>query len=45
MEQLPDFMKMCFKALYDITNEIGNKVHVEYGWNPVTSLQKAVCLY
>ncbi|KAM7506178.1 hypothetical protein LguiB_005082 [Lonicera macranthoides] len=41
MEQLPDYMKMCFKALYDITNEIGNKVHVKYGWNPVTSLQKA----
>uniref|UniRef100_A0A5B7BT67 Putative (3S)-linalool/(E)-nerolidol synthase n=1 Tax=Davidia involucrata TaxID=16924 RepID=A0A5B7BT67_DAVIN len=40
IEQLPDYMKMCFKALYDITNEIGYKVYKEHGWNPTHSLRK-----
>ncbi|KAM7486341.1 hypothetical protein LguiA_002350 [Lonicera macranthoides] len=40
-EQLPDYMKICFKALYDTTNEIGYNICKEYGWNPVDSLQKA----
>lgn len=41
-EELPEYMKMCFKALDDITNEISNKVHKEHKWNPVGSLRKAV---
>uniref|UniRef100_A0AAU7LL55 Linalool/nerolidol synthase n=1 Tax=Zanthoxylum ailanthoides TaxID=159071 RepID=A0AAU7LL55_9ROSI len=39
--QLPEYMKICFNALNDITNEISNKVYKEYGYNPVHSLQKA----
>lgn len=42
MKQLPDYMKMCFKALYDITNEIGKKVYKKHGSNPADSLQKTV---
>ncbi|XP_039061755.1 (3S,6E)-nerolidol synthase 1-like isoform X2 [Hibiscus syriacus] len=38
---LPDYMKLCFKALDDITNEISQKVHEEYGRNPIDSLRKA----
>ncbi|KAK8607879.1 hypothetical protein V6N13_023324 [Hibiscus sabdariffa] len=38
---LPDYMKLCFKALHDITNEISQKVHKKYGRNPINSLKKA----
>ncbi|GAY34271.1 hypothetical protein CUMW_010510 [Citrus unshiu] len=41
IEQLPECMKICFKALNDITNEISNKVYKEHGYNPVHSLRKA----
>ncbi|KAJ9690164.1 hypothetical protein PVL29_012690 [Vitis rotundifolia] len=41
LEELPEYMKMCFKTLDDITNEISNKVHKEHKWNPVDSLRKA----
>ncbi|XP_010248179.1 PREDICTED: (3S,6E)-nerolidol synthase 1-like [Nelumbo nucifera] len=40
-EQLPKYMRKCFKALYGITNEICTKVFKETGWNPINSLQKA----
>ncbi|KAJ7968399.1 Nerolidol synthase [Quillaja saponaria] len=39
-EQLPDYMKICFKALYQITNEISYKVYQKCGWNPIDSLRK-----
>ncbi|KAJ7968398.1 Linalool synthase [Quillaja saponaria] len=39
-EQLPDYMKTCFKALYQITDEISYKVYQKYGWNPIDSLRK-----
>ncbi|KAK8992265.1 hypothetical protein V6N11_048353 [Hibiscus sabdariffa] len=38
---LPDYMKLCFKALHDITNEISQKVYKKYGRNPINSLKKA----
>ncbi|XP_052289239.1 (3S,6E)-nerolidol synthase 1-like isoform X1 [Citrus sinensis] len=41
IDQLPEYMKICFKALNDITNEISNKVYKEHGYNPVHSLRKA----
>lgn len=41
IDQLPEYMKICFKALDDITNEISNKVYKEHGYNPVHSLRKA----
>ncbi|XP_017979007.1 PREDICTED: (3S,6E)-nerolidol synthase 1-like [Theobroma cacao] len=40
-DRLPDYMKICFKALDDITNEISHKVYKKHGWNPVNSLRKA----
>uniref|UniRef100_A0A2N9GEC0 Terpene synthase N-terminal domain-containing protein n=1 Tax=Fagus sylvatica TaxID=28930 RepID=A0A2N9GEC0_FAGSY len=40
-EQLPDPLKMCFVALYDITNEISYKVYNRSGWDPINSLKKA----
>ncbi|KAK9265998.1 hypothetical protein L1049_012498 [Liquidambar formosana] len=40
VDQLPDYMKACFKALYDITNEIGYKLYEKHGWNPIDSLRK-----
>ncbi|KAJ0019012.1 hypothetical protein Pint_10821 [Pistacia integerrima] len=41
IDQLPDYMKICFKVLDDITNEISYKVYKEHGFNPVHSLRKA----
>ncbi|KAK2992401.1 hypothetical protein RJ640_000476, partial [Escallonia rubra] len=38
--ELPDSMKICLKALYDITNEIGCKVYAKHGYNPAEYLQK-----
>ncbi|GLT83135.1 hypothetical protein SLE2022_014440 [Rubroshorea leprosula] len=40
IERLPDYMKICFKALHEITNEISHKVYQKHGWNPVDSLRK-----
>ncbi|GLT70746.1 hypothetical protein SLA2020_428060 [Shorea laevis] len=40
VEQLPEYMKICFIALYDITNEIADKIHQKHGWNPIGSLRK-----
>ncbi|GMY37119.1 (3S,6E)-nerolidol synthase 1-like [Fagus crenata] len=40
IEQLPEYMKICFKALYDITNEISYKIYQKHGWNPKDSLTK-----
>ncbi|XP_022724306.1 (3S,6E)-nerolidol synthase 1-like [Durio zibethinus] len=40
-DRLPDYMKLCFKALLDITDEISRKVYKEHGWNPANSLRKA----
>ncbi|KEH31174.1 putative (3S,6E)-nerolidol synthase [Medicago truncatula] len=41
IEQLPDCMKVCFKALYDITNEFALRTYIKHGWNPLTSLIKS----
>ncbi|RDY05017.1 hypothetical protein CR513_11190, partial [Mucuna pruriens] len=41
MEQLPDYMKGCYKALYDITNEFALKIHMKHGWNPISTLIKS----
>ncbi|GFS29467.1 terpene synthase 14 [Actinidia rufa] len=40
VEQLPDYMKVCFKALYDVTNEIAYKIYKKHGQNPIDSLQR-----
>ncbi|XP_019426256.1 PREDICTED: (3S,6E)-nerolidol synthase 1 isoform X3 [Lupinus angustifolius] len=40
-EQLPDSMKICFKALYNLNNEISTKIYTKHGFNPTHSLRKA----
>nr|WOZ50755.1 terpene synthase [Boswellia serrata] len=40
-DQLPEYMRTCFMALDDITNEIGCRVYEKHGYNPVQSLRKA----
>ncbi|KAK7836596.1 (3S,6E)-nerolidol synthase 2, chloroplastic/mitochondrial [Quercus suber] len=40
LEQLPEYMKICFNALSDITNEISHKIYQKHGWNPQDSLRK-----
>ncbi|KAI4296535.1 hypothetical protein L6164_036485 [Bauhinia variegata] len=41
MEQLPDYMKACYKALYDITYEFALKIQRKHGWNPIDTLTKS----
>ncbi|QCD84253.1 linalool synthase [Vigna unguiculata] len=41
LEQLPDYMKTCFRVLYNLTNEISSKVYQKHGWNPIHPLQNA----
>ncbi|GAB4831046.1 (3S,6E)-nerolidol synthase 1 [Ancistrocladus abbreviatus] len=40
VEQLPDYMKICLKALYDVTDEIGVNIYTKHGWNPTHCLRK-----
>ncbi|KAJ4964777.1 hypothetical protein NE237_016626 [Protea cynaroides] len=40
IDRLPDYMKICFKALDNTTNEISDKVLREHGWNPISTLRK-----
>ncbi|KAA8531159.1 hypothetical protein F0562_005927 [Nyssa sinensis] len=40
MEQLPGYMKICYMALYNTTNEIGYKILKEHGWSVVPYLKR-----
>ncbi|CAK9142637.1 unnamed protein product [Ilex paraguariensis] len=40
VEQLPDYMKKCFKAVYDITEDISNNAYKDHGWNPIDTLRE-----
>ncbi|KAK9265400.1 hypothetical protein L1049_007421 [Liquidambar formosana] len=44
-QQLPDCMKICFQALYAITNEIAHEIQKEKGWGRVLPLLKKVVLF
>ncbi|XP_039168067.1 (3S,6E)-nerolidol synthase 1 [Eucalyptus grandis] len=39
-EQLPEYMKKCFKVLSDITNDFGNIIFEKHGWNPTRFLKQ-----
>ncbi|KAK6162416.1 hypothetical protein DH2020_002257 [Rehmannia glutinosa] len=39
-EMLPGYMKTCFMAIYDTTDEITRMVSQEHGWNPAEFLKK-----
>ncbi|PIN02555.1 Tricyclene synthase [Handroanthus impetiginosus] len=39
IDTLPDYMKTCYKALLDTTNEIADKIYQMHGHNPIDSLK------
>ncbi|CAI0407025.1 unnamed protein product [Linum tenue] len=39
-EELPDYMRKCFMALYHMINQIGYDVHKKHGYNSIHSLQR-----
>nr|WNI01965.1 terpene synthase [Psidium guajava] len=39
-DNIPEYMRMCFHALDDITNEISFVVYKNHGWDPLSSLRK-----
>ncbi|KAG6696554.1 hypothetical protein I3842_09G153500 [Carya illinoinensis] len=41
LDQLPEYMKICFMAPYDITEEISQKIYQKHGSNPLNSLRKS----
>ncbi|CAL1397693.1 unnamed protein product [Linum trigynum] len=40
-DKLPEFMRVCFMTLYHMTNQIGYKVYIKHGRNPMRSLQQS----
>ncbi|KAI3466605.1 hypothetical protein Pfo_023268 [Paulownia fortunei] len=40
IDMLPDYMKMCYKALLYTTNEIGHVICEKHGYNPIDSLKQ-----
>lgn len=42
MEQLPQYMKICYMALYNTTNEIGYNILKQHGWSVVPHLKRTV---
>ncbi|PIN00688.1 Tricyclene synthase [Handroanthus impetiginosus] len=40
IDTLPDYMKMCYRALLDTTHEIAHKIHERHGYNPIDFLKK-----
>lgn len=45
MEQLPDYMKICFLALYNTTNGIAYEALKEEGLNVIPYLKKSVVFH
>ncbi|KAL8228215.1 hypothetical protein R6Q57_015799 [Mikania cordata] len=41
LEQLPYNLKICIEALYKVTDEISDKIHNKYGFNPKEFLKEA----
>ncbi|KAK1273630.1 putative terpene synthase 13 [Acorus gramineus] len=41
IDSLPRYMKMCYMALCNITNEFAYFIFKEHGWNPINSLRRA----
>lgn len=42
MERLPEYMKICFLALYNTTNKMGNEILKDQGLNILPYLHKVV---
>ncbi|KAL6992236.1 (3S,6E)-nerolidol synthase 1, partial [Sarracenia purpurea var. burkii] len=41
IEKLSDYLKNCFKTLYDTTNEIAHQIHKKHGQNPINALRRS----
>ncbi|KAL0442870.1 UNVERIFIED_CONTAM: Tricyclene synthase Oc15, chloroplastic [Sesamum latifolium] len=39
IDTLPDYMKMCYRALLDTTNGIGREIYKSHGYDPIDSLK------
>ncbi|XP_011096219.1 tricyclene synthase Oc15, chloroplastic-like [Sesamum indicum] len=39
VDMLPDYMKMCYRALLDTTNDISHEIYKRHGHNPINSLK------
>lgn len=44
IDELPSYMKACFDAIYETTNEISSVVRREHGWDPIHFLIKEVLI-
>ncbi|KAJ0836464.1 putative S-linalool synthase [Helianthus annuus] len=42
LEQLPYNLRICFEALYKVTQEISDKIYKKYGFNPNEFLKQAL---
>lgn len=42
MEQLPEYMKICYMALYNTTHEIAYRIQKEHGLTVVAHLKRTV---
>ncbi|GAY60816.1 hypothetical protein CUMW_205050 [Citrus unshiu] len=40
MEHIPEYMKICYMALYNTTNEISYRILKDHGWNVVPQLKR-----
>ncbi|KAL0363279.1 UNVERIFIED_CONTAM: Tricyclene synthase Oc15, chloroplastic [Sesamum calycinum] len=41
VDMLPDYMKMCHRALLETTNDIGREIYKRHGHNPIDSLKNS----
>ncbi|KAJ7981352.1 Terpene synthase [Quillaja saponaria] len=41
MDELPEYMKICYMALYNTTNEIAYRILKQHGWSIVEQLKRA----
>lgn len=44
MDALPEYMKICFLAVYNFINELAFDVLREQGFHVIKYLKKAVCM-
>jgi (3S)-linalool synthase len=44
IEQLPEYMKICYMALYNTTNEIAYRIQKEHGLTVVSYLKRTVSI-
>ncbi|PWA36188.1 (3S,6E)-nerolidol synthase 2 [Artemisia annua] len=41
LEQLPYHLRICIQALFDVTNEISDKIYKKHGFNPIEFLKQS----